>query len=116
MATEGRMNPDIKAQWVEALESSRYAQGQGRLCTIDADTGKLKFCCLGVLCEVLGVERDEDGSYGGQVHLLPKSVADAAGLTDSPIVQRNGFNMSIASVNDEGTSFAEIAKIIREQL
>ena len=41
------MNPEIKAKWIEALRSGKYEQGQGKL------NKNGKFCCLGVLCEVM---------------------------------------------------------------
>lgn len=40
------MNQEIKKQWVEALRSGKYEQGQGRL---DYEG---KQCCLGVLCKI----------------------------------------------------------------
>lgn len=46
------MKPEYKARWVEALRSGKYQQGKGRL------NGEGKFCCLGVLCDVV---KDEVG-------------------------------------------------------
>lgn len=43
------MRAKIK-KWVDALRSGQYKQGQGQL-SVDN-----KYCCLGVLCDVLGVE------------------------------------------------------------
>jgi hypothetical protein len=40
------MNADIKRQWLEALRSGEYAQGDGGL-QVDGT-----FCCLGVLCDI----------------------------------------------------------------
>lgn len=65
------MNAEIKGKWVEALRSGKYQQGQGKLCTRDC-----KYCCLGVLCEVLGYKTDPDPhrpfhTYQGQSGLLP---------------------------------------------
>ena len=41
------MNPEIKAKWIEALNSGNYEQGTGALHN-DRDM----YCCLGVLCEL----------------------------------------------------------------
>ncbi len=49
-APPGRINPELKAQWVEALRSGKYTQGQLMLRTPDND-----FCCLGVLCDITNV-------------------------------------------------------------
>lgn len=46
MSTWGKMDPQLKAEWVAALRSGEYAQGHDRLCTGDA------FCCLGVLADI----------------------------------------------------------------
>lgn len=42
-----KMNPEIKARWVEALRSGKYQQGAHRL----RNQYDL-FCCLGVLCDL----------------------------------------------------------------
>lgn len=45
-------NGDIAKKWSRALRSGVYAQGQGR--AKDVRGGKMVYCCLGVLSEVLG--------------------------------------------------------------
>lgn len=44
------MKADLKAKWIDALRSGKYEQGRGAL----LNDGK--YCCLGVLCEVVGLE------------------------------------------------------------
>jgi len=58
------MDAQLKAKWVEALRSGDYGQASGQL--HDAQNGG--FCCLGVLCKVMGAEfgpvvedREEEG-------------------------------------------------------
>src|SRR6185369_2249558 len=41
------MNAEIKAKWLEALRSGKYQQGTQFL------RNKGKYCCLGVLCDVV---------------------------------------------------------------
>jgi hypothetical protein len=63
------MNSELKAKWVEALRSGEYKQAEGKL----HDTKNDAFCCLGVLCKVMGAEfgpgqeekenEDEGGMY-----------------------------------------------------
>jgi hypothetical protein len=43
----GRINPEEKTLWIEALLSGKYEQGQFMLQTPDG-----KFCCLGVYCDL----------------------------------------------------------------
>lgn len=51
------MNPVQKEtvrNWIEELRSGNYPQGQSALCwTLE---GEKKFCCLGVLCEMIGAK------------------------------------------------------------
>lgn len=42
-----RMDPGVKALWLEALRSGKYEQGNSVL-----RTGDDKYCCLGVLCDI----------------------------------------------------------------
>jgi hypothetical protein len=42
-------------KWLEALRSGKYKQGRGQLVLGDA------YCCLGVLCEVAGAKRVDNG-------------------------------------------------------
>lgn len=44
------MNEVVK-NWVAALRSGEYKQGTGAMCAYD------NYCCLGVLCEVVGFEK-----------------------------------------------------------
>jgi hypothetical protein len=49
-----KMDPEVKAKWVEALRSGEYKQGQ-LLLKKERPDGTAKHCCLGVLCEITGV-------------------------------------------------------------
>jgi hypothetical protein len=56
----------IVKQWVEALRSGQYEQGKGNL------NKNGKFCCLGVLCELLELEKGFDESGEGKtIYILP---------------------------------------------
>lgn len=102
------MKPEIKQKWVEALRSGKYAQGEGSLRHQD------KFCCLGVLCDVMGadwatrtlngeeIER-EDESY------LREPVLEMAGLN-------HGTQKNLAHMNDSQCPFIQIADLIEKTL
>lgn len=45
------MDATIKARWVEALRSGEYEQAKGSL-IVEAPSGKMEYCCLGVLCDL----------------------------------------------------------------
>lgn len=106
------MNQEIKQEWVAALRSGKYQQGQGLLRTKDN-----RFCCLGVLCDVvkprLNADWEQSGSYitfmGGIVG-LPTEVVDFVNLSwpqTDILIRMNDAN---------GKVFAEIADYIEKEL
>ncbi len=114
------MNPEVKTQWCKALESGEYAQTEGML--HDA-TG---YCCLGVLCDLYAKqtgaewvpgEGDNLEMYGADESLPSKVMAWAGLKNPNPLVNVGGEIESLATLNDEeGMTFPEIAKYIRESL
>lgn len=114
------MNQKIKELWINALRSGEYKQSQHALRTVSG------FCCLGVLCDLaakleLGTWRQTIESkwvfepMGGNSRqdTLPGRVVEWAGLRDSNPDTDKG---SLASLNDHGKSFEEIADIIQAEL
>jgi hypothetical protein len=89
------MDKDIKAKWVKALRSGEYVQTTDVL--FDEFGGH---CCLGVLCRVMGVEPLTKNAMGAK----PKA---ALGTFD---------HLILAEMNDNGSSFAEIADYIETHL
>lgn len=131
------MHKEIAEKWVSALRSGEYQQGTGALVNHDMGNGDiLGHCCLGVLCEIAvkegaGVEkigptersnRDdyEEYSYYAGVEfdkadaLLPASVMAWSGMrtSDGGHETPDGGSGSLASMNDGGASFVEIADFI----
>lgn len=47
-----KMDPEIKAKWLDALRSGDYTQGRSFLAVKNEDTDQFDFCCLGVLCDL----------------------------------------------------------------
>lgn len=106
------MTPDLKEQWVAALRSGEYKQGPGWLRRGD------KFCCLGVLCDLVAPEDwtltggDEwVGTFvnGGETQTLPEPILNKADL--------DGFDTrQLVQMNDDGSSFRHIADYIEREL
>lgn len=135
------MNPEIKGQWVAALRSGTYDQGQDYLHTRN-DT----YCCLGVLCDlavkagVIGPP-EQTGDEGSWVYgpvndavfgsssdtTLPVKVAEWAG-TDRDVVLKSKTDdftaipeigrtvVSVAELNDNGMSFDDLSNLIEKYL
>jgi len=121
------MDHVIKQRWLEALRSGKYTQ------TVSSLRNEHGFCCLGVLCDIYDSERwvkSDDGDTYGYVtkidrhgsnfikNVLPEEVYKHAGLfSDNPSVFIDGTRMKqLATINDGGASFEEIADIIETHL
>lgn len=116
------MNDNAKA-WVAALRSGEFKQGMGALREGD------EFCCLGVACELAAREGitnaeeppsdpliDNIWHYGGENGVLPPEVTEWLGLrTNCGAWQEGIIGGSLASQNDNGASFDEIAAIIESE-
>ncbi len=130
------MDTTIKAEWLAALRSGKYQQTKGSL------RNGNRFCCLGVLCDVVNPKnwRDDD-SYLDQDNVLPGTIVENFDIYDvNPVVHvteeekqlvlaRSADEMlthdklslsenrqRLASLNDYGLSFTEIANIIEREL
>jgi hypothetical protein len=122
-----KMKPAIKKRWLAWLRDPENKQSSGFL--QDANG----FCCLGGLCE-LAVD---DGiiekrvsytgiwEYDGRRDYLPDKVAAWAGLfnEDGKVVNRPAVfakgdisKTSLDTLNDDGVSFSEIARLIDKHL
>lgn len=117
------MRQDIAIKWAEALESGEYPQT--KLCLRD-DAG---FCCLGVLTDLYIKEhsmvwkkREFNELYGVE------SRGQSGEFTESSVLTREIMKWShvstpqgqvgtgggfLAGLNDRGTPFPEIARLIR---
>jgi hypothetical protein len=113
------MNPQIKQKWVDALRSGKYQQTQRRL---HDENG---FCCLGVLCDLYGKENNVEWDLTNNGHnvyvfqdmvaCLPVSVKEWADLEYyNPRVDDQ--TDSLIGLNDNGSTFNEIADVIEKQL
>ena len=102
------MDKNVVELWVKALRSGKYKQTRRVL------KDKNGYCCLGVLAEEMGVLDEKDECYGdyetlekwGKNGTCP--LRNGEGWIDS-------MRMSLASMNDDGHSFEEIADFIEEQ-
>ena len=118
------MDKKTKKQWVAALRSGEYEQGTSWLRR--EKNGTEQFCCLGVLCDLVepGQWRSGDGagcwrngSGKDADSCLPRpSVQERFGLDKK--VDRTGSSTTVADelacMNDDGISFADIAKWIEK--
>lgn len=119
------MNPQYKAEWIKRLRSGEIEQRVGILGSANG-----KRCCLGVLSDI-AVERGVCKTnkvhfivtYDREDLLLPESVMNTADVEDNTVTinlgltgrQRDtGFPLTVnlASLNDSGFTFNQIADVI----
>ena len=112
------MNPKWKKKWIKALRSEKYKQGRGALRKRIRDDSK--FCCLGVLCDLVDPTKwrhRQDAkffTYEGDSANLPMSVKCETGLDG---VDMNPYRRRLVLMNDrERCSFSQIADYIEEKL
>lgn len=121
------MKDEIRDAWVAALRSEKYTQG--RFSLKHHYKNEIKYCCLGVLCEVyqelnpenqLKVYKEEFDTryqFEGKIGTLPDKVMKWAGLdSDDPKVKIDLELKDLSALNDTDVPFNEIADLIEEQL
>lgn len=94
------MNAKLKAKWVAALRSGEYKQCRQVLHSIATDS----FCCMGVLAVVSGEITDRAKLADGVFEWATLCGMDSDDSTD------------LASMNDAGKSFDDIANHIEANL
>lgn len=114
----GGMKKEIKDKWLEALRSGEYTQTTGVLHRVEPDEygeDLPGYCCLGVLCEIGGVRKGDQGD-GTQWYGRP-------GTNEFPStfrLKRLGLTFdqanNLATMNDNGHDFKGIADYIEENL
>jgi hypothetical protein len=92
-----------RAEWIEALRSGRYRQAEGVLKDEDG-----AFCCLGVACDLAGVDLDLPYLATTQFEQV-----GAGQLYTDLGLHYNDCN-DLAELNDSGAPFTEIASAIEE--
>ena len=116
------MKTEIADKWIAALLSGEYKQAKGKL--YDGEG----YCCLGVLCKVLGGEFIKEDSYinhnvkdiwrcEGESEILTLSMKEKAGMSSLSGEYSIGVECNDAQLtrdNDDGKTFKEIAAIIDE--
>lgn len=133
-----RMNPEVKAKWIDRLVNGNLPQTKSSLAKAKRDGTPTGFCCLGVLCE-LAVEAgvipkpvvkkvdlgDGTGfvlSYDDNDSFLPQKVSEWAGISGSmgrfekPLpYEDDGRDYDLTDLNDRGKKFSTIAKVIERE-
>lgn len=141
-----KMDPEIKAEWVAALRSGTYNQGKGKLKAIFdkwadpslEDKTELRHCCLGVLSELaVGKEGGLDGCRVGgndKTYSFFRKFRNEDGTIAEDAIDWGSWDVMpgetiqrwsklspeidsyLATFNDQGATFAQIADFIEAEL
>lgn len=103
-----------KESWIKALRSGEYKQGKKALCYLDNSDGLPRYCCLGVLAEVLNLEKRMLVSPRWYVYTF-KNLEHGSFLANE-ILNYDKFQCILAGKNDRGDSFEEIADWIEKNI
>lgn len=108
------MKADLKQSWLVALRSGRYEQGRSYLRSED------RFCCLGVLCDLVNPEAWQPSiTYGSKIHDWVTNGSLHSSFPGRALLDDIGLDCDLAcklaSWNDTGSSFEEIANKIEQE-
>lgn len=111
----------LKADWLRALRSGKYKQGEGALERQFPD-GRVLNCCLGVLCRIGNVSSrtKERPTLGSNLVAFEGGVGYVSSYDFPTDDVRESFGLShplmleLANINDDGwEDFRAIAQVIR---
>lgn len=124
------METSLVKKWVQELRSGKYEQGHGVLKRERPDG--TKYCCLGVLCELVGVEWSDSPDFlhaKAAVYNNDDSDIELPGRLMSHVGLDDDFMTELTMLNDGGElerdsvttlyeshTFSQIADIIEERL
>ncbi len=104
------MDKFFKQEWIRALRSGKFEQGQQMLHNTESNT----YCCIGVLCEIVPamarIDTEYRTTYSENSTEIDVDMLEYFGLSEETQV-------GLIEMNDkEGLSFAKIADYIEENL
>ena len=103
--TSYKLPAAVKVGWLQALRSGEYLQVQAELHrSLDAICSVERHCCLGVLADQFGVLDACSGYFR------------AKGTDGEWFVVPADVQLKLASLNDEGKTFLQIADYIEKHL
>jgi len=118
---------DFLPKLIAALRSGTYSKATGALQRLPREGVTGGFCCLGVLCEIAGIEADKTSSgvegltnavYEGNTGVLPDRLAAAIDVSahgdfQQPVKFNDRTFDSLVQLNDRhDTTFDDIADVL----
>lgn len=110
------MKEEYVKPWVDALRSGKYKQYKGgALKSPDHAFNESSYCCLGVLCDILGEPVPKISAFEYK-HYLPAAIVLKVGLFNSSGGHRDWDDVtkSLSYINDKYADFGRIANEIEK--
>lgn len=110
-----RLPKEFAQRWILALRSGQYGQCQSELAQFFEPNQRPNYCCIGVAGAINGVTdfTDKDGVPQGFPNGLK---ADNVLLYPEELIGETGLSEELATLNDSGESFENIADWIEENV
>lgn len=97
------VNTEAIREWVAALRSGDYRQGNSQLKFISTFTGDFRYCCLGVACDLFAerakVSRGTDHSFDGSSQFVSPNLVTFLGVEASEEGEYDESGLRWAGVN-----------------
>lgn len=108
---DAKLPKKFKKDWIKALRSGDYSQGNGKL--VDSENN---YCCLGVACRVAGYNNGH--IKRSSVEEINKNAYISNEFKKIPKILKGGNSLTkkLADMNDSGRSFKYIASYIERYL
>lgn len=115
------IDPEFLEQWIEALESDQYQKTKFALKKEQEGNSVGQYCCLGVACELAGVdllpEGQDEHDCGEEIVRYGHLEGIGTVLLDTQFAPARLVNPELqkilASVNDCSETFEPIVKLLR---
>ena len=109
------LDPELKKNWLAALRSGDYVKGNHRLCTIDSDGDR--YCCLGVLYEILhGKDGWNESRFDDLTQSYVRVTALDSSVTFGHSVITDPHVGELAALNDNSDTFDPVIRYIENHL
>lgn len=103
------MNKEIAMRWVKALRSGKYKKTKGYLRTV-SKTGRARYCCLGVLCDITSAQTTGEWEHSPAHHASSFRCTSAGGISAysvlPPFVQHFAGMVNPSGLMPDGSTLA----------
>lgn len=109
----GKMNPELKAKWIAAMESGQYHHHNKGQLQITTPSGP-KYCALGVLAEITNTPHNDTICFNRKGLAADYGPLEPL-ISDNRATAQDAIN-SIVWTNDNSPDYSKVITWIKENL